>query len=73
VKFQSTARDAIILPATAILQNEEQPSVFVVQKEGVYECRPVSVATTEEGKIWVTQGLKPGEIVVVNGGIFLNK
>lgn len=73
VKFQSTARDAIILPATAILQNEEQPSVFVVQKEGVYECRPVSVATTEEGKIWVTQGLKPGETVVVNGGIFLNK
>jgi hypothetical protein len=33
----------------------------------------VSVATTEEGKIWVTQGLKPGETVVVNGGIFLNK
>lgn len=72
VHFESDTNNAIVIPANALIQNGDDTSVFVQKSKNVYERRQVGIESGEDGAIHVITGLQPGEIIVTEGGIFLN-
>lgn len=61
-----TARNAISVPATAIVHDGDRDAVWVVQGK-LARRQPVTVGTQGENVVAVTEGLKVGEQVVVRG------
>ncbi len=62
--------NCIIVPQTAIVQGESGPFVYVVDKNARAEKRPVELGDWY-GSYWIiTDGLKPGEMVI---GLGVNK
>jgi HlyD family secretion protein len=61
-----TARNAVSVPATAIVHDGDRDAVWVVQGK-LARRRTVTVGTQGEDVVAVTEGLKVGERVVVRG------
>ena len=61
-----TARDAISVPATAIVRDGDRDAVWVVDGSHAHR-RNVTVGTQGEDQVAVTAGLRVGEQVVVRG------
>ncbi len=58
---------ALTVPQSALVYDaNEQPLIFI-EKDGVYESRPVRLGLTQEGWIEVLSGLEPGQTVVTQG------
>jgi len=64
---QATAVDAIALPQQAVTRGAQGDSVMVVDAEGKVAPRPVKVGGQQNGQWVVTDGLKAGEQVMVDG------
>lgn len=58
-------KEAVVLPQTAIIQSARGTIVYAVQ-DGKAVLRPIKVVYSEGGNAAVT-GLKPGEVVVLEG------
>lgn len=58
---------ALVIPEPALINNGERVSVFVVDNAGKAQMRPIQVGVRLAGFAEVTQGLKEGETVVVEG------
>ena len=58
-------KDAVLLPQTAVIQSARGTIVYAVQ-DGKAVLRPIKVVYSEGGNAAVT-GLKPGEVVVLEG------
>src|SRR5690606_8422239 len=66
VQVLAGTQEAYLVPQQAIMQTEQANLVWVVGPEGKVATRPVQTANWL-GKDWVvTDGLKPGELVVVD-------
>ena len=59
-------RNALLIPQAAVTQQQGNYQVDVVGGDGRVAVRPVQVGE-RTGTMWVIQGLKPGECVVVEG------
>ena len=65
-------RDALTVPDAAVLRDtENQPFVYVQSGANQFARRLVKVADSQGGRTQVTDGLKEGERVVGDGGLFL--
>ncbi len=65
-------RDALTVPDAAVLRDtENQPFVYVQTGATQFARRLVKVADSQGGHTQVTEGLKEGERVVGDGGLFL--
>ena len=62
-----TLRDAIVIPAAAIQRGAQGMFVYVVKGGQTATVRPVKLGTVDGQRIAVTEGLAPGEIVVIDG------
>src|SRR5262249_28204413 len=63
-----TRKGAMLVPQQAVQQLQGSPQVAVVGADNKVDMRAVKVGE-QVGNMWiVTQGLKPGERVVVEGG-----
>ncbi|MDT1061720.1 efflux RND transporter periplasmic adaptor subunit [Paracoccus sp. CPCC 101403] len=62
-------RQAITVPTTAILADDEGERVQVV-RDGVVETRPVKAGIVWQGQREVVEGLEPGEEVIARAGAF---
>lgn len=62
-----TRKDAITVSGSAVQQGQNGNYVYVVKPDQTAELRPVHVAQISDGKALIDQGLKPGEIVVIDG------
>lgn len=58
---------AIVIPEPAIMSSADAFSVFVVDKDGKAQIRPIQVGLRLAGKAEVRKGLSAGEMVVVEG------
>jgi membrane fusion protein (multidrug efflux system) len=67
----ATRPNAILLPQRAVLQGAKGHFVWVVDKDGKAENRPVTVGDWSGDDWLVTDGLRAGERVVVDGGLKL--
>jgi cobalt-zinc-cadmium efflux system membrane fusion protein len=61
----------VVVPSTAIYAVEGKPFVFVKLADDLFEARAVSTGVKFDGRLEVTAGLKPQEVVVVNHGFAL--
>ncbi len=67
ILVQRPQREAIVIPAAAVLHEGGDTSVMVQTKPGSYERRLVSIGSVNGESAVVTSGLKPGEVVVSEG------
>jgi HlyD family secretion protein len=66
----STIKDAVVVPATALLPAEEGGTqAIVVGADGVAHVRKIETGVRDGDKVQVASGLKAGERVVTVGGL----
>lgn len=58
---------AIVIPEPALMSSGDNFSVFVVDKDGKAQMRPVQVGLRLAGRVEVVKGLSAGEKVIVEG------
>jgi len=65
-------QNAVVIPATAVVTFEDHPTVFVLT--GAAQVKPVAVSTglRKDDTVQITEGLTPGEKIVVKGQENLN-
>jgi cobalt-zinc-cadmium efflux system membrane fusion protein len=67
-----TIQNAIALPDSAVLRDtENQPFVYAAASANQFGRRSVTLGESLNGKTEIISGLKPGDQVVGNGGLFL--
>lgn len=62
-----TLTDATLLPAAAIQRGAQSLFVYVVRDDHRVTARPVRLGPQDGGRVAVTEGVAPGEMVVVDG------
>jgi membrane fusion protein, multidrug efflux system len=62
-----TRKDAITVAGSAVQQGQNGAYVYVVMPDQMAELRPVHVAQISDGQALIDQGLKSGDVVVVDG------
>jgi membrane fusion protein, heavy metal efflux system len=72
VTLAGTARSQVVLPASALLMNNDRTSVFVATAPWTFERRTVDPQLEEGSSVAIRSGVAAGEQVVVKGGILLN-
>jgi multidrug efflux system membrane fusion protein len=55
------------IPTVAVQPSQKGPFVYVIKPDSTVEMRPVQVALTEGDNSAISEGLKSGEKVVVEG------
>ena len=70
-RFAGTVRQAIVVPASAIVRRGQLTSVFVVGSDNRARLRLVQVGDAVDGRVSVTAGLEVGESVVVEPPVSL--
>jgi cobalt-zinc-cadmium efflux system membrane fusion protein len=65
-------RDALVVPTSAVLYDDENlPFVYVQVEPGKFAQRQVTLGPQQNGATEVTQGVKDGDRVVAQGSLFL--
>ena len=64
--------NAILVPQRAVQQGSEGHFVWVVDKEGKARPRPVEVGRWQGSDWFVSEGLHPGDQVIVDGTLALH-
>lgn len=66
------AHDGLLVPVSAVLRDDENlPFVYVVDSDGSYARRPVTLGARVDDHYVIPEGLQSGDKVVVDGSIFL--
>lgn len=71
VSFYHKMKDAIIIPASSVLQDYDKSVLYVKAAPEVYIKRRVEVTSIADKKLIVHSGLETGNIIVSEGGIYL--
>ena len=70
-QFSEIADSSILIPSSAVLQLEESSFVFVKTKGNGYLKRLIQTTGTDNDRVILKSGLKPGEEIVTEGGFYL--
>jgi multidrug efflux system membrane fusion protein len=62
-----TRKDAITVAGSAVQQGQNGAYVYVVKPDQTAELRPVHVAQISDGQALIYQGLKSGDVVILDG------
>jgi cobalt-zinc-cadmium efflux system membrane fusion protein len=69
--FLSAPIKAIVLPSTAVMQEQDSDYVLVELEKGRFIRRKVETESVHKGTIRIISGIEEGERVVIEGGIYL--
>jgi RND family efflux transporter MFP subunit len=58
---------SVTLPGSALFQKDGQPAVWLVDKDGTVQLKPITVQRYQDGSVIVGDGLKQGDVVVTAG------
>jgi cobalt-zinc-cadmium efflux system membrane fusion protein len=72
VTVAAAEESRIVLPASALLMNNDRTTVFVAVAPWTFERRTVDPQLGEGDTVAIRSGINPGDQVVVKGGILLN-
>lgn len=70
--FVAPSVSRLIVPTSALLMTNDRTSVFVEVSDWAFERRNIEIAYQEGNAVAVKAGIRPGERVVVKGGVRLN-
>jgi cobalt-zinc-cadmium efflux system membrane fusion protein len=59
------------VPSAAVVADGDRPVVFVETAKGAFEARRVTIGKPAGALVRVVDGVRPGEAVVVDGGMLL--
>jgi multidrug efflux system membrane fusion protein len=62
-----TLRDAVVIPSAAIQRGAQGMFVYVVKSDQTVTVRPVKLGPVDGQRMAVSEGLAPGEVVVIDG------
>jgi cobalt-zinc-cadmium efflux system membrane fusion protein len=73
VRIQSRQpQDGLLLPVSAVLRDDENlPFVYVAERDGSFARRHVTLGERAGDRYPIPQGLRAGDQVVVDGGLFV--
>jgi len=60
-------KDAVVVPIEAVLRKNSQSIVWLLQQDGTAAIQTVTVGPTYGSKVVITEGLKAGQSVIVQG------
>lgn len=63
----STLHSAVLVPAVASQMSAQGTFVYVVKADSTAEIRPVKLGQRQDNLVVITEGIKPGEQVIING------
>ncbi len=66
-------REAVVVPASAVIQDGPVHFVFVKQKDDVYQKQDIAPGLSNDQVVEVLSGLAPGDIVVTQGAYSLTQ
>ena len=69
--FLSAPTKAIILPSTAIMQEQDNDYVFVEMAKGKFVRRKVVTESVRKNTVRIISGITEGEHVLIEGGVYL--
>jgi len=72
VTLYAPERARVVVPTSALLMNNDRTSVFVAVAPWTFERRIVEPELEEGQTVAIDSGIRPGDQVVVRGGILLN-
>lgn len=72
VRFEGASAAEMTVPLSAILQQGEQPAVWVIGADGTVSQRRIVVARYADAGAVVASGLAPGETIVAAGAYLLS-
>ncbi len=67
----SVEHNATVIPSSAIQTGQQGPFVYVVKADSTVDARPIKVERVLGDESVIKEGLKPGEVVVVDGQLRL--
>ncbi|MGI9413968.1 MAG: efflux RND transporter periplasmic adaptor subunit [Hyphomicrobiales bacterium] len=68
VEFTSAEpKERLVVPQAAVQQNQAGPFVLVVDADNKVEARPITIGRRIDAEIVVTEGLRSGEQIIVEG------
>jgi len=70
--IESTPVKRLVVPATAVVRQDDTDHVFVEEADKRYRLTPVTLAAEHNGQRVVLDGLKPGMRIVSEGAFHLN-
>ena len=70
--FVAPSMSRLMVPTSALLMTNDRTSVFVEVSDWAFERRDVEIAYQEGAAVAIKSGIRPGERVVVKGGVRLN-
>ncbi|MBS0338042.1 MAG: efflux RND transporter periplasmic adaptor subunit, partial [Proteobacteria bacterium] len=62
----------LVVPAAAVVREDNRDYVFVQAAKDAYRLRPVSLGAEFDGRRAVSEGLAEGDTIVVEGAFHLN-
>ena len=69
---RSSGKKDMVLPVDAVIRNGQTNHVWVAVNDGQFEPREVTLGAENADRVEITDGLKPGDKVVVSGAYLLH-
>jgi cobalt-zinc-cadmium efflux system membrane fusion protein len=71
-RFSAPSVSRLVVPTSALLMSNDRTSIFVEVSPWTFERRDVNTDYEEDNTAIIKSGLKPGERVIMKGGVVLN-
>ncbi len=71
VNFTQKLNDVMVIPATAVLQEDENSFLFVQIEKRRFVKKQVTVSSAGNKDLIVHSGIVPGDVIVTEGGVYL--
>lgn len=71
VNFSTTPEKTVMIPVTALMQEDSSQYVWIKTGKSQFTRRSVTTGETDEKTVRIISGLKPGETIMTEGGIYM--
>ncbi|BCS87940.1 efflux RND transporter periplasmic adaptor subunit [Pseudodesulfovibrio sediminis] len=61
------SQDAVVVPSVGVMDTQGMKSLYVVDEDGVIKSQPVKIGFETNNMIVIKEGLKAGDLVIVDG------
>jgi cobalt-zinc-cadmium efflux system membrane fusion protein len=71
VNFSTVPEKTIMIPVTALMQEDNSQYVWIKTGKNQFAKRPVITGETDQKMVRIASGLKAGEMIMTEGGIYM--